>query len=77
MTTIQHTYLCQHFAHTEPYKWVIAEDVKLYHNPVSNACMLTDYSCTDDIGDTEYYTIIRGTLGECLKYVHKMIRRLK
>ena len=56
--------------------WDITDDVMLSH--LNGATyILTDYTPELNIGDTEYYTIIIGTVGECLKYIHNNIRSLK
>ena len=56
--------------------WFVTKDVNLYQYTYTNGYMLTDYRCDDDTNDIQYLTVVTGTLGECLKYIHKNIRSL-
>jgi len=74
------TYLNTAFTTNEVFNsWNVAKEVNLYYNTINNSYMLTDYNTYDEemYGDVDFDTIIYGTLGECLRYVHITIRRLK
>ena len=76
MTAQQHIYLHTTFTHNPPYNWQITKFVTLHHDTVKNVWLLTDSTPEQTMGDTDYVTIVYGSLGECLKYIHNNVRRL-
>ncbi len=61
-------------AHWMPDVWQVTPYIQLFNT--GHSYMLTDYTPEITMGDTNYYTVITGSLGQCLKYIHKNIRSL-